>query len=63
MKQIPSFIIILVPFHFSEVHFRGPKNYRIMLEGLFGFTVIKEMTVFFHRVVVTLNNDAVSQVT
>lgn len=34
-----------------------------MPEGLLGFTVIKEMTVFFHRVVVTLNNDAVSQVT
>lgn len=55
MKQVPCFIIILAPFHFTEIHLPGTMNYRIVPGALFGFTVIKGITVFFHRVVLTLN--------
>lgn len=55
MEQILSFIIILLPFHFSEVHLLGPMNYRIMSGVLFGSTDIKEIMVFFHMVLVTIN--------
>lgn len=55
MEQTLCFIIILLSFHFSEVHLLGPMNHRIMSGVLFGSTVIKEMVVFFHMVVVTVN--------
>jgi len=55
MQQISSFIIVLVPLHFSEGHLLRLTNYRVMPGVLCGFTVIKEMMVFFHRVVLTLN--------
>lgn len=54
-NKYQSFIVVLVLFNFLEVHLLGPMHYTIMLGALFGFTVIKEITVFFHGVVSALN--------
>lgn len=46
MKQIPSFIIILVPFHFLEVHLLGPMNYRIMPGACLVLLSLKKLRYF-----------------